>query len=94
MALEIRQLHHHPSFTGHFVGEVSGVDLTQPLTPDEAAAIDAGMDKYAVLVFHGQQRANIGFRSDHHFNEFTLLVGHLFEQLFHFQNTVSCGVLF
>ena len=54
MALEIRQLHHHPSFTGHFVGEVSGVDLTQPLTPDEAAAIDAGMDKYAVLVFHGQ----------------------------------------
>ena len=54
MALEIRQLHHHPYFTGHFVGEVSGVDLTKPLTPDEAAAIDAGMDKYGVLVFHGQ----------------------------------------
>ena len=54
MALEIRQLHHHPEFTGHFIGEVSGVDLTRPLTPDEAAAIDAGMDKYAVLVFHGQ----------------------------------------
>jgi len=54
MALEIRQLHHRPYFTGHFVGEVSGVDLTKPLTPDEAAAIDAGMDKYGVLVFHGQ----------------------------------------
>ena len=54
MALEIRQLHHHHYFTGHFVGEVSGVDLTKPLTPDEAAAIDAGMDKYGVLVFHGQ----------------------------------------
>lgn len=54
MALEIRRLHHHPEFTGHFVGEVSGVDLTKPLTPEEAAAIDAGMDKYGVLVFHGQ----------------------------------------
>ena len=48
MPLEIRQLH------PHFVGEVSGVDLTKPLTPDEAAAIEAGMDRYAVLVFHEQ----------------------------------------
>ena len=54
MALEIRQLHNHPEFTGHFAGEVSGVDLTKPLSPQDAAAIDAGMDKYAVLVFHGQ----------------------------------------
>jgi alpha-ketoglutarate-dependent 2,4-dichlorophenoxyacetate dioxygenase len=37
-----------------FAGEVSGIDLTRPL-PDEAiAAIDAGMDRYAVLVFHDQ----------------------------------------
>jgi alpha-ketoglutarate-dependent 2,4-dichlorophenoxyacetate dioxygenase len=48
MAIAIRQIHKH------FVGEVSGVDLRQPLTPDEAAEIEAGMDKYAVLVFHGQ----------------------------------------
>src|ERR671918_2223282 len=48
MAVSIRQL--HPVF----VGEVSGVDLRQKLTRDEAAAIDAGMDRYAVLVFHGQ----------------------------------------
>src|SRR5262249_25084220 len=48
MAIAIRQIHKH------FVGEVSGVDLRQPLTKDEAAAIEAGMDKYAVLVFHGQ----------------------------------------
>ena len=54
MALKIRQLHNHPEFTGHFVGEVSGVDLTKPLSPEDAAAIDAGMDKYGVLVFHGQ----------------------------------------
>ena len=26
----------------------------QPLTSDEAAAVEAGMDRYAVLVFHGQ----------------------------------------
>ena len=37
-----------------FVGEVSGVDLRQPLSRDEVAAIEAGMDRYAVLVFHGQ----------------------------------------
>ena len=48
MPLEIRQLH------TYFMGEVSGVDLTKPLTADEAAAIEAGMDKYAVLVFHDQ----------------------------------------
>lgn len=48
MPLEIKQLHQH------FVGEVSGVDLTRPLTPDEAAAIDAGMDRYGVLIFHDQ----------------------------------------
>lgn len=48
MAIAIRQLHKH------FVGEVSGVDLCKPLTKDEAAAIEAGMDKYAVLIFRGQ----------------------------------------
>jgi alpha-ketoglutarate-dependent 2,4-dichlorophenoxyacetate dioxygenase len=46
--LSIRQV--HPVF----VGEVTGVDLRQPLTREEAAAIDAGMDRYAVLVFHDQ----------------------------------------
>jgi alpha-ketoglutarate-dependent 2,4-dichlorophenoxyacetate dioxygenase len=49
MSLSIRQI--HPVF----VGEVSGVDITRPLTPDEVKAIDAGMDEYAVLVFHDQQ---------------------------------------
>ena len=48
MTVSIRQI--HPVF----VGEVEGVDLRRPLTAEEAAAIDAGMDKYAVLVFHGQ----------------------------------------
>ncbi|HEY4251233.1 MAG TPA: TauD/TfdA family dioxygenase [Roseomonas sp.] len=34
-----------------FAAEVSGIDIAAPLTPEDAAAIDAGMDQYAVLVF-------------------------------------------
>ena len=34
---------------------VSGVDLSKPLSAEDVATIDAGMDTYAVLVFHGQQ---------------------------------------
>ena len=37
-----------------FAGEVEGVDMSRPLTAEEAAAIHAGMDRYAVLVFHDQ----------------------------------------
>jgi alpha-ketoglutarate-dependent 2,4-dichlorophenoxyacetate dioxygenase len=37
-----------------FVGEASGIDITRPLSPAEAAAIEAGMDRFAVLVFHDQ----------------------------------------
>ena len=33
---------------------VSGVDLTRPLTKEQAAQIEAGMDRFAVLVFHKQ----------------------------------------
>jgi alpha-ketoglutarate-dependent 2,4-dichlorophenoxyacetate dioxygenase len=49
MTLTIRQI--GPCFAG----EVDGVDLRRPLTRDEVAAIHAGMDRYAVLVFHGQK---------------------------------------
>src|SRR5215472_13367653 len=37
-----------------FAGEVEGIDMTKPLTPTEVAEIHAGMDIYAVLVFHDQ----------------------------------------
>ena len=37
-----------------FAAEVEGVDLGRPLSADEIAAIHAGMDTYAVLVFHEQ----------------------------------------
>lgn len=48
MSITIRQLQQH------FVGEVSGIDLRENLSPEDVAAIDAGMDRYAVLVFHDQ----------------------------------------
>jgi alpha-ketoglutarate-dependent 2,4-dichlorophenoxyacetate dioxygenase len=37
-----------------FAAEVEGVDLGRPLSADGIAAIHAGMDTYAVLVFHDQ----------------------------------------
>jgi alpha-ketoglutarate-dependent 2,4-dichlorophenoxyacetate dioxygenase len=37
-----------------FAGEASGIDITRPLTPEQAQAIAAGMDRFGVLVFHGQ----------------------------------------
>src|SRR6516225_8962825 len=40
--------------TPSFAGQVSGIDLRVPLSPEEAAAIAAGMDCYAVLVFPDQ----------------------------------------
>ena len=49
MTIAIRRI--HPVF----VGEVSGVDIAKPLSPDDVAAIEAGMDRYAVLVFHDQK---------------------------------------
>jgi alpha-ketoglutarate-dependent 2,4-dichlorophenoxyacetate dioxygenase len=49
MSVSIRQI--HPVF----VGEVTGVDIGQPLSPSDVAAIEAGMDRYAVLVYHDQK---------------------------------------
>ena len=48
MSIEIRQV--GPCLAG----EVSGIDLRQPLSSENAEAIHAGMDKYAVLVFRDQ----------------------------------------
>jgi len=46
--ISIRQV--HPVF----IGEVSGADLRQPLSKADVAAIEAGMDRYAVLIFRDQ----------------------------------------
>lgn len=48
MNISIRQI--HPVF----VGEVSGIDIARPLSRDAVAAVEAGMDRYAVLVFPDQ----------------------------------------
>ena len=37
-----------------FAAEVSGIDITQHVAPADVAAIEAGMDAYAVLVFRNQ----------------------------------------
>ena len=49
MGLQIKQL--HPLF----VGEVSGIDVSVPLPDSTIAALRAAIDRYAVLVFHGQR---------------------------------------
>ncbi len=38
----------------HIGGEVSDIDLREPLSVEDVAILEAGMDKYAVLVFNGQ----------------------------------------
>ena len=53
MTLSIRAI--DPVSRDFFAGEVSGVDITQPLSHADAAAISAGMDRYGVLVFHDQR---------------------------------------
>ncbi|WP_204848456.1 TauD/TfdA dioxygenase family protein [Rhodopila globiformis] len=50
--MEITPLARTPS--GDFVAEVSGLAINAPLSADQVAAIEAGMDRYAVLVFRGQ----------------------------------------
>ena len=49
MSIAIRQL------GTVFVGEVSGIDVTKPAVPEDVTAIEAGMDRYAVLVFRDQR---------------------------------------
>jgi alpha-ketoglutarate-dependent 2,4-dichlorophenoxyacetate dioxygenase len=58
MTIKIQPL--HPLF----VGEVSGLDLRQPMTQEQIVHIHAAMDQYGVLVFHDQDISNeqqVGF---------------------------------
>ena len=48
MAISIRQLH------THFVAEVDGVDLSRPLGAETVNTLNDAINRYAVLVFHGQ----------------------------------------
>ena len=51
MSIAIRQIQSEIVFAG----EVSDIVLGRPLSRDEVAAVEAGMDRYAVLVFHDQK---------------------------------------
>ena len=53
MTIDIRPI--DPVNRAFFAGEVSGIDLTRPLSDAEVAAIHAGMDQFGVLVFHDQR---------------------------------------
>jgi alpha-ketoglutarate-dependent 2,4-dichlorophenoxyacetate dioxygenase len=70
MALSFRKLH------PHFVAEVAGVDLRTVRDPDTLAEIRAGMDEYAVLVFHDQP-----FADDEHLEFAKRLDGELHTKL-------------
>ncbi len=52
MTISIRPI--DPVSRPFFAGEVSGIDITQPLSPSDVVAISAGMDEFGVLVFHDQ----------------------------------------
>ena len=41
--------------TPDFVAEISGLDLAQPLRPADRDEIEAAINRYAVVVFHGQK---------------------------------------
>ena len=49
MPISVRPLH------DVFVGEVSGVDLTRSLAPDDIAAIETAIAEHAVLIFRDQR---------------------------------------
>jgi alpha-ketoglutarate-dependent 2,4-dichlorophenoxyacetate dioxygenase len=53
MTLSIRPI--DPVSRPFFGGEASGIDITVPLTREQAAEIEKGMDEFGVLVFHGQK---------------------------------------
>src|SRR3954451_23771388 len=52
MTLSIRPI--DPVSRPFFGGEASGIDITKPLTKEQAAEIEKGMDEFGVMVFHDQ----------------------------------------
>src|SRR5580698_8766579 len=53
MTLSIRPI--DPVSRPFFGGVASGIDITQPLTREQAAEIEKGMDQFGVMVFHDQR---------------------------------------
>jgi len=76
MTISIRPI--DPVSRPFFAGEVSGIDITQPLSASDVAAIAAGMDQFGVLVFHDQHftdETQLGFSRN--FGELELATGDL-----------------
>jgi alpha-ketoglutarate-dependent 2,4-dichlorophenoxyacetate dioxygenase len=48
MSMTITQIHNE------FVGEVAGLDLREPVTSEQAIELNQALDRFGVLVFHGQ----------------------------------------
>src|SRR5262245_47471538 len=74
MAIAIRPI--NPDFAG----EVSGIDITQPVSREDVAAIETGMDRFAVLVFRDQDitdEQQIAFTLDFGALESYLSGGHI-----------------
>jgi len=64
------------SLRGAFAGEVSGLDITKPISAVDVAAIEAGMDAYAVLVFRDQHLTDeqqVAFTLNHFYTGTRLL---------------------
>ena len=53
MTLSIRPI--DPVSRPFFGGVASGIDITQPLTQEQAVEIEKGMDQFGVMVFHDQR---------------------------------------
>jgi alpha-ketoglutarate-dependent 2,4-dichlorophenoxyacetate dioxygenase len=53
MTLSIRPI--DPVSRPFFGGVASGIDITKPLTREQAAEIEKGMDQFGVMVFHDQR---------------------------------------
>src|SRR5215475_10127884 len=53
MTIDIQPI--DPVNRSFFAGVVSGLDLSRPLSPQDVAAVHAGMDQFGVLVFHDQK---------------------------------------
>tara|TARA_Y100000588_G_scaffold84758_1_gene89736 strand:- start:1555 stop:2451 length:897 start_codon:yes stop_codon:yes gene_type:complete len=70
MNVPIKQMHEY------FVGEISGLDLARPLSPEVVEQIHQGMDEYGVLIFSDQSltdQQQIAFTRN--FGELELHVG-------------------
>jgi alpha-ketoglutarate-dependent 2,4-dichlorophenoxyacetate dioxygenase len=49
MSITVKPIHHD------FVAEISGIDVAEPLQTADRAAIEVAINRYAVVVFHGQK---------------------------------------